>query len=118
MGHESHESHSFTSPCPCGAAGLVKKRGILAAPEHPFSLLLADEALERMPRVASVERKIEIPGDGLLVEAGVDEGLPELILAVLLDEFDCDGPGPQELSHCDLESRLGRTARQRQNGEQ
>ena len=40
MGHESHESHSFTSPCPCGAAGLVKKRAVLAAPEPPFSLLL------------------------------------------------------------------------------
>ena len=39
-GHESHEQHAFTSPYPCGVAGLVKKRGILAAPEHPFSLLL------------------------------------------------------------------------------
>jgi len=41
-GHESHEQHTFTSPYPCGVAGLVKKRGILAAPEHPFSLLLME----------------------------------------------------------------------------
>ena len=39
-GHESHEQHAFTSPYPSGVAGLVKKRGILAGPEHPFSLLL------------------------------------------------------------------------------
>ena len=32
--------HYFTSPYPCGVVGLVKMRGILAAPEHPFSLLL------------------------------------------------------------------------------
>ena len=49
--------HYFTSPYPCGVAGLVKMRGILAAPEHPFSLLLTANSLTTL-RVTLAELRL------------------------------------------------------------
>ena len=44
-GHESHEQHTFTSPYPCGVAGLVKKRAVPGCARTPlFSTTYADEA--------------------------------------------------------------------------
>ena len=47
-GHESHEQHAFTSPYPCGVAGLVKKRAVSGCAGTPlFSTTYARCQLER-----------------------------------------------------------------------
>ena len=44
-GHESHEQHTFTSPYPCGVAGLVKKRVVSGCARTP---LFSTTAVDRL----------------------------------------------------------------------
>ena len=48
-GHESHEQHTFTSPYPCGVAGLVKKRAVSGCARTPLFSTTPAAAVEAAP---------------------------------------------------------------------
>ena len=53
-GHEGHEQHAFTSPYPCGVAGLVKKRAVSGCAGTPlFSTTAARCGVELRKAVAA-----------------------------------------------------------------